>query len=70
MNRSLAFLVMAVAAACDAPEVGDDHAALLKEGFEIVSRRLFEPLRDPDQFRARDVVGRACEELYRSPDQE
>jgi hypothetical protein len=27
MIRSLAFLVMAVATACDAPEVGDDHAA-------------------------------------------
>lgn len=40
--------------------------ASAEEGFEIVRRRLFEPLRDPAQFKDRDVVARAFAELYRS----
>jgi predicted AAA+ superfamily ATPase len=41
-----------------------------EEGFEIVRRRLFEPLADPAQFRDRDVVARAFADLYRSQHQE
>ena len=40
--------------------------ASAEEGFEIVRRRLFEPLADQDAFKARDVTARACAELYRS----
>jgi predicted AAA+ superfamily ATPase len=36
------------------------------EGFEIVRRRLFEPLADPAQFKDRDVVARAFGDLYRT----
>jgi predicted AAA+ superfamily ATPase len=34
------------------------------EGFEIVRRRLFEPMRDPQSFTARDAVARAFVEMY------
>jgi predicted AAA+ superfamily ATPase len=40
--------------------------ASAEEGFEIVRRRLFEPLADPGQFKDRDVVARAYAELYRT----
>lgn len=40
--------------------------ASAEEGFEIVRRRLFEPMAGPDQFKDRDVVARAFAELYRS----
>ncbi|MBN3804144.1 ATP-binding protein [Paraburkholderia sp. Ac-20336] len=38
--------------------------ATAEEGFEIVRRRLFQPLSDPAQFRDRDVVARAFAEFY------
>ncbi len=44
--------------------------ASAEEGFEIVRRRLFEPLADPNQFKDRDVVARAFAELYRTQQQE
>ncbi len=44
--------------------------ASAEEGFEIVRRRLFEPLTDPAQFKDRDVVARAFTELYRTQHQE
>ena len=44
--------------------------ASAEEGFEIVRRRLFEPLADPAQFTDRDVVARAFAELYRTQHQE
>jgi len=44
--------------------------ASAEEGFEIVRRRLFEPLIDPDQYKARDVVARAFYDLYRTQPQE
>jgi predicted AAA+ superfamily ATPase len=44
--------------------------ATAEEGFEIVRRRLFEPLADQAQFRDRDVVARAFAELYRTQHQE
>ncbi len=40
--------------------------ASAEEGFEIVRRRLFEPLADPAQFKTRDVVARAFADLYRT----
>jgi predicted AAA+ superfamily ATPase len=40
--------------------------ATAEEGFEIVRRRLFEPISDPAQFKDRDVVSRAFAELYRT----
>ncbi|MBI3912159.1 MAG: ATP-binding protein [Armatimonadetes bacterium] len=40
--------------------------ASTEEGFEIVRRRLFQPITDPALFRARDVVVRAFGDLYRS----
>ncbi len=40
--------------------------ASAEEGFEIVRRRLFRPLSDPDQFKHRDVVARAFADFYRS----
>jgi len=40
--------------------------ASAEEGFEIVRRRLFEPLADPAQFKDRDVVARAFADFYRS----
>lgn len=36
------------------------------EGFEIVRRRLFEPLADPAHFRDRDVVARTFADFYRT----
>lgn len=44
--------------------------ASAEEGFEIVRRRLFEPLVDPAQFKDRDVVARAFADLYRTQHQE
>jgi predicted AAA+ superfamily ATPase len=44
--------------------------ASAEEGFEIVRRRLFEPLADPVQFTDRDVVARAFADLYRTQHQE
>lgn len=40
--------------------------ASAEEGFEIVRRRLFEPLADPAQFKDRDVVARAFADFYRA----
>ncbi|HNR12411.1 MAG TPA: Swt1 family HEPN domain-containing protein, partial [Thermodesulfobacteriota bacterium] len=40
--------------------------ASAEEGFEIVRRRLFEPLADPAQFKDRDVVARAFADFYRT----
>jgi len=44
--------------------------ASAEEGFEIVRRRLFEPLVEPEQFVARDTVARAFFDLYRTQAQE
>jgi predicted AAA+ superfamily ATPase len=44
--------------------------ASAEEGFEIVRRRLFEPLADQAQYKDRDVVARAFAELYRTQHQE
>jgi predicted AAA+ superfamily ATPase len=44
--------------------------ATAEEGFEIVRRRLFEPMTDPAQFKDRDVVARAFADLYRTQHQE
>jgi len=44
--------------------------ASAEEGFEIVRRRLFQPLSDPAQYKDRDVVARAFAELYRAQQQE
>jgi predicted AAA+ superfamily ATPase len=44
--------------------------ASTEEGFEIVRRRLFQPLVDPGLFKERDVVARAFAELYRTQHQE
>ena len=44
--------------------------ASAEEGFEIVRRRLFEPIADPAQFKDRDVVARAFADLYRTQQQE
>jgi predicted AAA+ superfamily ATPase len=44
--------------------------ASAEEGFEIVRRRLFEPLIDQAQFKDRDVVARAFADLYRANEQE
>ncbi|WP_174502310.1 Swt1 family HEPN domain-containing protein [Acidiphilium sp. C61] len=44
--------------------------ASAEEGFEIVRRRLFEPMTDPAQFKDRDVVARAFADLYRTQHQE
>ena len=44
--------------------------ASAEEGFEIVRRRLFEPLADPTKFKDRDVVARAFADFYRSQHQE
>jgi len=40
--------------------------ATAEEGFEIVRRRLFEPLAGPDAFKNRDVTARAFADLYHS----
>ncbi len=44
--------------------------ASAEEGFEIVRRRLFEPLIEQSQFVARDTVAKAYFDLYRSQHQE
>jgi predicted AAA+ superfamily ATPase len=44
--------------------------ATAEEGFEIVRRRLFEPMTDAAQFKHRDVVARAFSDLYRGQHQE
>jgi predicted AAA+ superfamily ATPase len=44
--------------------------ASAEEGFEIVRRRLFEPLAGPEQFKQRDVVAREFFELYQNQHQE
>jgi predicted AAA+ superfamily ATPase len=41
-----------------------------EEGFEIVRRRLFQPITDPDLFKARDAAVRAFAELYWNQSQE
>jgi predicted AAA+ superfamily ATPase len=43
--------------------------ATAEEGFEIVRRRLFEPITDQKLFRDRDVTARAFAELYRGEHQ-
>jgi predicted AAA+ superfamily ATPase len=40
--------------------------ASAEEGFEIVRRRLFEPMTDPEAFKQRDVTARAFADLYRA----
>jgi len=40
--------------------------ATAEESFEIVRRRLFEPLAGPEHFKQRDVVARAFADLYRA----
>jgi len=40
--------------------------ATAEEGFEIVRRRLFEPLAGPEAFKQRDVTARAFADLYRT----
>ncbi|MCW6036779.1 DUF499 domain-containing protein [Spirulina subsalsa FACHB-351] len=44
--------------------------ASAEESFEIVRRRLFQPLTDSDLFVARDAVVRAFSEMYRAQSQE
>ena len=44
--------------------------ATAEEGFEIVRRRLFEPLGDQKQYKDRDVVARAFADFYRTQHQE
>jgi len=44
--------------------------ASAEEGFEIVRRRLFEPMTDPNHFKDRDVVARTFAEMYRTQQQE
>jgi predicted AAA+ superfamily ATPase len=44
--------------------------ASAEESFEIVRRRLFEPIQDPALARDRDVVARAFADLYRTQAQE
>jgi len=44
--------------------------ASAEEGFEIVRRRLFDPLADPAQFKDRDVVARQFADFYRNQHQE
>lgn len=40
--------------------------ASAEEGFEIVRRRLFEPLQGPEHYKQRDVTARSFAELYRT----
>ena len=40
--------------------------ASAEEGFEIVRRRLFEPMTGPEAFKQRDVTARAFADLYRT----
>ncbi len=44
--------------------------ATAEEGFEIVRRRLFEPMTSAENFKQRDVVARAFAEMYRTQQQE
>jgi predicted AAA+ superfamily ATPase len=44
--------------------------ASAEEGFEIVRRRLFDALSDPQQFKDRDYVARQYADLYRTQHQE
>ena len=44
--------------------------ASAEEGFEIVRRRLFEPMTDPSHFKDRDVVARTFADMYRTQHQE
>lgn len=44
--------------------------ASAEEGFEIVRRRLFEPLTDQEKFRDRDMVAQAFASFYRNQQQE
>ncbi len=44
--------------------------ASAEEGFEIVRRRLFEPISSREQFVARDAVARAFFDMYRTQQQE
>lgn len=44
--------------------------ATAEEGFEIVRRRLFEPIASREQFVARDAVARAFFDMYRTQQQE
>ena len=44
--------------------------ASAEEGFEIVRRRLFEPIVEQPQFVARDTIARAFYDLYRTQHQE
>lgn len=44
--------------------------ATAQEGFEIVRRRLFEPIVEKEQFVARDNISRAFYDLYRTQKQE
>ncbi len=44
--------------------------ASAEEGFEIVRRRLFQPMTDPQQFTDCDVIARAFGDFYRSQPQE
>jgi Protein of unknown function (DUF499) len=46
------------------PSVMPWRPATAEEGFEIVRRRLFEPLAGPDAFKQRDVTARAFADLY------
>jgi hypothetical protein len=50
----------------DAEVSGQRGRATAAEGFEIVRRRLFEPMTEPGQFKDRDVVARAFADLYRT----
>jgi predicted AAA+ superfamily ATPase len=44
--------------------------ASAEEGFEIVRRRLFEPISEDVQFKSRNIVARAFSDLYRNQAQE
>ncbi len=44
--------------------------ASAEEGFEIVRRRLFEPLNDAAHFKDRDIIARAFSSFYQSQQQE
>jgi predicted AAA+ superfamily ATPase len=41
-----------------------------EEGFEIVRRRLFKPMTEPDQFKQRDLVARTFADFYRNQQSE
>ncbi len=46
------------------------RSASAEESFEIVRRRLFQPIVDPSNFTTRDNVARAFCDLYRASHQE